>query len=490
MRNIAFCASSVALSILLLAAPGAMPAQGAGKPPNIVLFLADDQGWTGTSVRMDERIADSASDYYRTPSLQRLVREGMRFSNAYAPHPNCSPTRMSIQTGKSPARLGSYDIIDVAPGSFFYEGSYVNRPLSSPLPITDLPAGETTIAEFIKRNLPEYSTAHFGKWHMGGGGPERNGYDAGDGATKNREGMQGAPDPKRINSITERACKFMADQVAGGKPFYLQISHYAVHTPIRAMPETVKAYEARPAGTYQKNTAYGAMTENLDEGLGKVLAKIDELGISDNTCFIYTSDNGGEIMNDVTSNLPLAKGKTHVWEGGVRVPLVVRGPGIKPGSVSNVPAIGWDFFPTIADWLGIKAPLPANLDGGSLRKVLENGGVGTVPRPGKEFVWYFPGYRVGKGVYPQAAIRSGNYKLIKEFEKNQLYLYDLAADIGETHNLAEQMPDHARAMDQRLEGYLNAVGAKRPLPNPDYDPTKVAPTRPGRRRGGAGTSEP
>ncbi len=464
------------LATLLLLGLSVMVAAAADSP-NVVLVLADDQGWTGTSVPMSDRIPDSRSDYYRTPALERLAREGMRFTDAYAPHPNCSPTRMSIQTGKSPVRLGSTDSGDVVPETptfmrVFYDRFFVNKPLLVPLPITDLPAGEITIAEYLKQHKPGYATAHFGKWHMNGGGPAKHGYDDGDSMTSNREGVEGPPNPKRTPGITRRALAFLEEQAAAGTPFYLQISYYAVHTPVRAMPETTAEYEDREAGRWHKNAGYGAMTQELDEGLGKVLAKIDELGIAGNTYVIYTSDNGGELTRNVTSNKPLAKGKTHVWEGGIRVPLVIRGPGIEAGAVSGVPIIGWDFFPTIADWVGIKEKLPENQDGGSLRAVLEGGGRGQVRRPTDAFVWYYPHYRNMKGVYPQAAVRRGDYKLITEYETGQVRLFNLASDIGEEHDLSETMPDRAKAMADKLNGYLDGVGAKLPVKNPDYDPKK------------------
>lgn len=477
---------------LILLAQLALPA-AAADAPNIVFFLADDQGWTGTSVQMDDRVPGSRSDYYRTPSLERLAREGMRFSDAYAPHPNCSPTRMSIQTGKSPARLGATDIIDVVPdasgvGGMFYNTQYVNKPMIVHLPISGLPREETTIAEFLKTAKPDYVTAHFGKWHMGGGSPAGHGYDVHDGATGNGEGREGPPNPKRTPEITRRAVEFLNAQAAAGKPFYLQISAYAVHTPVSAMPETTAEYQAQPPGKWHNNAAYGAMTQELDAALGAVLAKIDELGIADNTYVFYTSDNGGELgggalnPEPVTSNKPLAKGKTHVWEGGVRVPLVVRGPGIKAGSVSHAPVIGWDFFPTIAELAGINAPLPDNIDGGSLRSILQGGGQGAVKRSTGAFVWYYPHYRDFKGVRPQAAIREGGYKLVREYESGEIHLYNLAADIGEERDLAKEMPDRARALDARLANYLSAVGAKLPAKNPDYDPNKTAPPAPVRRR--------
>ena len=200
----------------------------AAESPNIVLILTDDQGWTGTSVKMDDRVPGSASDLYRTPQLERFARQGMRFSSGYSPAPNCSPTRMSIQTGKTAARLGATDIIEVVPRegrtSGFYNRFYLNKPLKLPLPISDLPDKEITIAEFVKQHDSDYQTAHFGKWHMGGGSPENHGYDFHSGTTTNRQGNIGEPDPKRTGEVTKEAIQFLKKQAERGGPFFLQVS--------------------------------------------------------------------------------------------------------------------------------------------------------------------------------------------------------------------------------------------------------------------------
>ena len=240
-----------------------------------MLILSDDQGWTGTSVRMDDRVADSVSDLYQTPSLERLAAEGMKFSNAYSPAPNCSPTRMSIQTGKTAARLGATDIIDVVPDEngvaniqVFHDTMYHNKPMIVPLPVSDIPDEETTIAELLKRHDDAYATGHFGKWHMGGGSPERHGYDAHNGLTSNNEGFADQPDPKRSSEVTDDAVAFIDEQAQSGRPFFVQVSYYAVHTPVRAVPENVSRFSdyqsQREFGMrgdqIHTNSAYAAMT--------------------------------------------------------------------------------------------------------------------------------------------------------------------------------------------------------------------------------------
>ena len=438
--------------------------------PNIVLILTDDQGWTGTSVQLDDRVPDSRSDFYHTPALERLASEGMRFSNAYAPHPNCSPTRVSIQTGKSPAQMHMTDIIGRNQGVLYED----NR-LIPPQHISDIPAAELTIAELIKAARPEYSTGHFGKWHLGGGGPGEHGYDESDGPTANREGNVPEPNPKRIFGVTQRASAFMTDHAAAGQPFFLQISHYAVHLRIHALASTIEKYQSLVPGPRHNHPGHAAMTKNLDTGIGMVLEKIDELGIGDNTYVIMTSDNGSYLKagaTPVTTNLPLAGQKASVWEGGIRVPMFVRGPGIAPGSICHVPVIGWDLYPTIRDLLGIETPLPEGVEGGSLRELLKHNGAGRVARPREELVWHFPHYQHKKGTKPQSAIRLGDYKLIEFYETGEVRLFDLAGDLGETRDLSAEMPEKAAEMHARLRAYLAAIDAPMPAVNPDYGNAK------------------
>ncbi|MEL6108457.1 MAG: sulfatase [Planctomycetota bacterium] len=464
---------SVLLSATLLLASG-LPA---AELPNIVLILADDQGWTGTSVQMHPSVRGSASDLYRTPNLERLAAQGMRFSNGYAPAPNCSPTRMSIQTGKTAPRLGASDIIDVVPqggddfGGAFYNNFYVNKPLNVHLPISDLPDEELTIAELLKERSPDYRTAHFGKWHMGGGSPDRHGYDDHSGPTTNAPGRNGEPDPKRTGEVTRQAVEFIW-QYAKQQPFFIQVSYYAVHTPILAKGETIDQYSTGSSGQHM-NRAYAAMTDELDQGLGRILDQIESSEIGENTYVIYTSDNGGEISGGVvTNNAPLAKGKTSVWEGGVRVPLIVSGPDIEAGTQSDVPVIGYDFLPTIAAWAGATDRLPDNLDGGSLISVLENSGKGRVKRGTESLIWYYGAYRNNKHVSPQAAIRRGAHKLIWEFESDRTILFDLGLDISETTDLSRFRPEVAKSMHEELRNYFKSVDAKLPTVNPNYDPAK------------------
>jgi arylsulfatase A-like enzyme len=424
--------------------------------PNIILVLTDDQGWTDTSVQMMPGRSDSKSHFYQTPALERMAREGMVFSNAYSPAPVCTPTRVSIQFGKTPARLRDTGHYSSARKDF---------------------DDEVSIAEAIKAANPGYAAAHFGKWGGQKTSPEQAGYDRGDGKTNNYHGdwrslkdRRPVPldNPKQIFGLTHRACRFMEDQVKAGRTFYLQVSHYAVHSQHRALNKTIEKYrnlprgkkctpedyESPPPGVNRWMLEYAAMIENLDAGLEGMLNKIDELGIAEKTYVIFFSDNGG----DFRGNAPLRGQKSELWEGGIRVPMVVRGPGIKPGSRCDEPVVGWDFLPTFVDLAGGgKQNLPKNHDGGSLRPLFENSGKGRVGRPVEGLVFHFPDFQ---GV-SMSAIRLGNYKLLKDWETGRIHLYNLSDDLSETRDLAVKMPGKADEMYRKLMDYLDSVNAEK-----------------------------
>lgn len=440
------------LALALLLAASSAPGQ-----PNVVLILADDMSWVGTSVLMDPEVPDSKSDFHMTPSLERLASEGMRFTDAYAPHPNCSPTRLAIQTGKSPSQLNMSDIINRNSGPF-YEG----LPMVPPRHIDHIPHEETTIAELLKLHRPGFRTAHFGKWHLGGGGPGRHGYDEHSGATSNREGASPAPDPKRTVSVTTRAIDFLRHAKAAGDPFLLQVSYYAVHLGIHAFGETVTEFEAQPRGKRHKHPGHAAMTHELDQGVGRILAAVDRLDLAATTYVIFTSDNGSYLdagPQRVPSNAPLRGQKASTWEGGIRVPLLVRGPGIKAGSVSRVPVTLTDLYPTIAAMVRVQAELSPSLEGGSLLGLLRGGGTGTVERRFESLVWHFPHYQTQKGTTPMSSIRVGEWKLVKFYETGETQLFQLGADIGESSDRSAMQPEIAKRLEQQLARYLEEVDA-------------------------------
>jgi arylsulfatase A len=440
--------------------------------PNVVLFLADDQGWSGTSVAMDDQVPGSRSDYYRTPALEGFARQGMRFAQAYASSPVCSPTRASIQTGKSPALLHLTDVILGERGRAIRADYVRTQRLEEPASRVELPQGETTIAEAIRSARPEYATAHFGKWHLGGGGPARHGYLEQDAALV--EAGPGVADlPEGVRGVVPRAVRFVRAQASAGRPFFLQVSHFAVHKGFPVRDEDLRAARRRPLGRLHRNPRLAAMTEELDSDFGALLAALDATGLSDRTYVLYLSDNGA--YTDRSSNAPLSGGKFSLREGGLRVPLVVRGPGIAPGRVARVPVVTVDLLPTILDLLGI-AERPPGIEGGSFAPVLRGGGRGGVQRPRHELVWYFPHYYffLGRST-PQAALRLGRYKLLVDYDADTAQVFDLRTDLAEEHDLSAQRPRLARNLRARLDRYLAAVGEPTPAPRRDAAPTAPAP---------------
>lgn len=436
--------------------------------PNIVLMLADDQAWSGTSVAMHPDVAVSKSEIFQTPNLERLASQGMRFSAAYAPAPVCSPTRISIQTGKSPAQL---HWTKAAPPE---EG----RKLTEPRLVKNISSDEVTIGDLLRK--AGYVTAHYGKWHIGGGGPESHGYDESDGDTGNEHAFKFTdPNPVDIFGMAERAEKFMAKSKQARKPFYIQLSWNALHAYGNAMKATKAKYEHLKGGD-SKQYEVAPITEDLDTGVGRVLESIDRLGLADTTYVIYTSDNGS---GGGKRNGGLNGGKGGVWEGGVRVPMIVRGPGVKPNSWSHVRVVGYDFLPTFCEWAGLPTKaLPVSIEGGSIADLLAHDGRGEVRRPREELVFHFPHYQSEDG--PQSAIVVGDLKLMHFYEDDRDALFDLSKDLGERHDLAKEKPAETASLRKRLDAYLAAVDAQFATPNPNYDPSKPPP--PMKKGGGKG----
>ena len=445
--------------------------------PNFVVILGEGHGWSSTSVQMDDAVRESKNGFVRTPNMEKLAAGGMRFANYYAPSPRCTPSRASLFTGKSPAQLHMTFIGEGKKES----GESSNGRVIPPVASMELPKDETTIAQLLKG--AGYATAHFGKWHVGRLSPAQHGFDESDGATNN-----GGPDnvanphPKQLYGMTDRGIDFMSRQVKAGKPFFLQLSHYAARQGGDATPEAVAEVKKWGGHPNERELAEGAADCDLDIAFGKLLGKIDALGIANNTYVIFTTDHGTPGRNP-----PLAGGKGTVSEGGLRVPLIIRGPGIQAGACSHVRAIGEDLFPTIAALAKVTASMPKGVEGGSLADILTHGGTGTVQRPREEFVVHFPHYDKD-AIGPASAILLGNLKLIHVYETGALELFDLAKDPGERHDLAKELPDKAKELDQRLTNYLSAVNAQMPKANPNYDPSKpsVEPDQKQRRGGGGG----
>jgi arylsulfatase A len=455
----------------LLLAPLAAVGAAAAQRPNFVFILGEGHGWSSTSVQMDDTVPESKSASVRTPHLEKLAQGGMRFANFYAPSPRCTPSRASILTGKSPAQLHMTFVNEGRRDS----GTNPNGRVITPSASIELPASETTIAELLKG--AGYATAHFGKWHLGRANPGEHGFEENDGANGN-----GGPDdvenphPKQLYAMTERGMDFITRQAKAGKPFYLQLSHYASRQGGDASLEALATVKSWGSSLNERELAQATADLDLDSALGLLLSKLDTLGIASNTYFIFTTDHGSPGRNP-----PLAGGKGAVSEGGLRVPFIIRGPGIPTGTCSHVRAIGEDLFPTIAALARISQPLPNGIEGGSLTSVLTGPGKGVVQRPREEFLVHFPHYDKD-AIGPASAIYVGDYKLIRTYETGALRLFDITKDPAERHDLADQMPDEVKALNQRLTDYLLAVNAQMPRANPNYDPARPMETKRGGKR--------
>jgi len=442
------------------------------KRPNFVFLQGEAQGWTSMSIQLDPDNPASKSDFFHTPNLVRLAEGGMRFSRFYAPSPRCTPSRAAYLTGKSPAQL-HMTYINTGPMS-----GRVQLPRTS----TELSLSEVTIAEHLKPL--GYATAHFGKWHVGRANPRQHGFDENDGANSNTgpERVQN-PNPKQAYGTADKGIDFMTRQAKAGKPFFLQISQYGGRSALDAKPESMESMRERVGRRDERFIGAAAVALDMDINIGRVLDALDSLGIADNTYVFYTADHGTPGRNGV-----LANGKGSVKEGGLRVPLLFRGPGIKPGSFAGAITSGVDLFPTVAELAGARAALPPGVEGGSLGPILLNVGKGAVNRPGEAFVAHFPHYD-GDPIGPASAIYDGDFKLIRAYESGDRFLYNLRADLGERINLASQMPDKATELDRRLTAYLKQVNAQVPkvdMSHPALTGAARRGDRPSARRGGRG----
>ncbi|MDE0002167.1 MAG: sulfatase [Rhodospirillaceae bacterium] len=438
LNRLAAVCLAVGLASINGFASSAFAQSGGGQSrPNIVFILADDQGWNHLSVPMHDGIAGSGSDYFRTPNIERIAASGMRFSSAYAAAPMCGPSRAALHFGKSAAQVMYSDSAD------------------------EVQAESMTIGELMQS--AGYETAHFGKWWPGPSPTGLKFYDESDGAAGNDDGNLNDPaNPKDIFGITERAIAFMEASVDAGNPFYMQLSHYAPHLGFHALAETIERWQDVEPGEIHSDPVYAAMTENLDTGIGRVLDKLQDLGIEDNTYVIYTSDHG-QTANRST-NAPLAHGKGTLWDGGMRVPFIVSGPGVMPGTISDSRVVLVDLFPTFAELAGVTESAPDDLEGGSLVPLLHGSGDVDVQRAREELVFHYarpsgnPDFRASSSIYLE------NYKLLKFYDTGELLLFDIAADPREQHELADRMPAMVEELHMRLTGYLEEVNATIPHP--------------------------
>ena len=468
--------------IRLLVAFGLMvlSTAAAGRPPNILFMLADDLG--------QRDLGCYGSTFYETPHLDQLARDGGRFTHAYAASPVCSPTRASILTGKWPHRTGVTDYIGAAGPE-----KWKRNTLLRPAPYVDrLPLDLTTLGEALKAR--GYATFFAGKWHLGPEGhwPEEQGFDVNKGGIDkggpyggnkyfspygNPRLTDGPPGEHLPDRLASETAKFM--EANKDKPFLAYLSFYSVHTPLMAREDLRKKYEEKERGNakewgredtrdvrlVQNHAVYAAMVEAMDEAAGKVLAKLDELGLRENTIVIFTSDNGGLSTSEgwPTSNHPLRAGKGWLYEGGIREPLIVRWPKVvKAGTEVDSPVTSPDFFPTLLEAAGEKTAS----DGVSLLPLLKGGEL-----PERALFWHYPHYG-NQGGAPGSAIRRGDWKLIQWYEKAQPELYNLASDPGETKDLYKVEPARATRLQIELQTWLKQTGAVLPISNDAHDPSK------------------
>lgn len=432
-------------------APGAELEPGPDRAANVLVVVVDDLGWTDFSQRSDPDLAESASDYHRTPNVERLAEDGALFTRAYAPAPMCTPSRAAILTGLSPARL---HMTTPGGGRSRSEGA-----LRTPTPVKDLPTDVDTLAEVLSE--AGLRCAHLGKWHVGSAGPGEHGFDVHDGATANAAAAAAAAgdgeDPKQVVDLTDRALVFMAECVEREQPFYLHLSHYAVHGPHGATPASQEAVAPWTTGSRHRDTTYAAMVRDVDVSLGRLLDALDELGVADDTLVILTSDNGAASRARRPHNAPLSGGKGELTEGGLRVPLIVRGPGVDAGAAIDAPVIGTDLFPTIGASLGLRSR--DDLDGVSLLPLL-TGEDDAVERPHDALLFHYPHYSSNGRKTPHSAVIVGRHKLLRDDVAGRDLLFDLEADIGETRDLSEEEPELARELGEVLDALLEDADAQ------------------------------
>lgn len=453
------------------------------KHPNIIQIVMDDMGWR-----------DLGSSFYETPCLERFGAEGIRFTNAYATSPVCSPSRASILTGRSPAKVGITNWIP---------GHDVGRVFTAPF-LHQLPLEETCIASVLHE--AGYQTWHVGKWHLGGEGflPQNHGFQVNLGGCHwghphkgywSPWGIEGLPEQPEgtylTDHLTDEAIRLLRGRDAS-TPFFLNLWHYAMHTPVDAPLPLVEKYRRKAArlgldkltaveeGEHfpcehkrqellqrrriQSDPVYAAMMENLDRNIGRVLAAVDELGLAGDTIILFTSDHGGlsTAEGSPTCNAPLSEGKGWLYEGGLRVPLMIRWPGTIPaGTVCHTPVSGYDLFPTLLKTAEVTVPSSLVLDG-------ENFLSGKIPQ--RSLFWHYPHYG-NQGGAPAGAIRDGKWKLIEWYEDGKVELFNLEEDISESRDLSAQEPARVQSLLAALRKWRDESSAKMPTPNPDWKAT-------------------
>ena len=441
----------------------------AAEKPNFIIFYMDDLGWADTSHQMKKGIEESKSDFHETPNVERLAKQGLTFSQGYSPAPTCTPSRISIHYGKTNARLGYTTVHDVLAN---------NRGLDE-----SIPKDNKSIAQVM--NEAGYTTAHFGKG-IAIAKPDEIGYqihdsfDVGDNGNYHGDYVKIAPEkerqklpadnPKRIYSLTKSSVDFVNKQAKSDKPFFMMVSHYAVHVPHAASPSVIEKYRNKKRGKYLRDEdyldpsemtvgqrtctwrlQYAAMLEEADMNLGAIMDELEKTGQADNTYIVFTSDNGGGL----TPNGALTGGKANLYEGGLRVPTVIAGPTVLKNQYCDVPVIQWDLLTTFHDLSNSSAPLPEDVDGGSLRDVFAKGNAGQVKRPNEGIVFNYPYYAAA----PINAIIVGKYKLMRHLNTGEIRLYNIDNDLAEKKDLSKQNPELAARLADQMDSYLKEVNA-------------------------------
>lgn len=456
---------SLRSSISLLLFFAVLPCHAADKP-NIVFILADDLGWTDT--------ATYGSKYYETPNIDRLAAQGMKFTR-YHNCQNCQPTRAALMSGQYAPRTGVYTVGGI--GRFEWEG----RPLRPVDNVTELPLDKITVAQSLKQS--GYTTGMFGKWHLGEDTdhhPRERGFD--EAIVSMGKHFNFNTNPKTEYPKEQYLADFLSDKAVDfikrhkDEPFFLYLPHYGVHSPHQAKEELIARFKSKTGVGGHNNPVYAAMIASVDESVGRIMTALDELKLTDNTVLIFSSDNGGvggyereglKKAGDVTDNAPLRSGKGSLYEGGTRDPFIVRWPGkVNPATICDAPTIHVDIYPTLLELAGAKAPENYVLDGESLVPLFRNGNA-TLKRDA--IYQHFPGYLgAGKGTWrttPVGVIEMGDWKLMEFFEDGKLELYNLHDDIGETKNLASEMPDKARELHAKMLAWRQAIKAPMPTLN-------------------------
>lgn len=470
----------------IAAALGLAGAAGAADQPNIVFVLADDLGWTDLGCQ--------GSKYYATPNIDRLASQGMRFTHGCTCGPNCQPTRAALMSGQYGPRTGVYTV----GGTDRFDTTM--RPLVPVENVTRLAPGVVTVAESLKK--AGYATAIFGKWHLGEDPehhPSAQGFD--EAIVSMGQHFNFATNPKvpvpegayLADFLTDKALDFIERRKAG--PFFLYVTHFAVHSPHEAKPDKIAQFKDKPPAGGHKSPVYAGMIASVDDSVGRIVAKLDQLGLSTNTLVIFSSDNGGvggyqreglRTAGDITDNAPLRSGKGSLYEGGVRVPFIFRWPGrIAAGAVCPEPIASVDIHPTFCALAGAPLPQGQPLDGANLLPLLTGG-----PFRREALYWHFPGY-LGAGpnqwrTTPASAVRRGDWKLLQFLEDGHLELYNLADDVGQTNNLAAAKPELSAELFTQLKAWRESVHAPMPAKRDPNAPAAAAGKGQGKGKGKAG----